>query len=141
MAQLLFETTISTKMSDIDAAGVVFFARYFYFAHNAYEEYLNSQQYSIKDILQSACSLPIIHSEAEFKAPISLNETILIKVFLKQKRRHSFSLEYQFYNNTPELKAVLQTVHVCLDNTSRKKVALPDKLFKNRGNYSFLLHL
>ncbi len=129
MAALLFETKLCTRMHDIDAAGVVFYARYFYFAHNAYEDWLDSRPYTISRILDSGRILPIVHTEADFKAPIALNENIVIKLFLTEKREHSFALEYQFYNTQDELKAVIQTVHVCLDANSRKKISLPSELF------------
>ncbi len=129
MAALLFETQLCTRLHDIDAAGVVFYARYFYFAHNTYEDWLNSRHSNISSLLDSGCILPIIHTEADFKAPIGLNESIVLRLFLAEKKEHSFALEYQFYNHQDELKAVLQTVHVCLNSKNRKKVTLPAKLF------------
>lgn len=130
MVALLYETKLCTRIHDIDAAGVVFYARYFYFAHNAYEDWMVSRQYTISRILDSGRILPIFHTEADFKTPIALNENIVIKLFLTEKREHSFALEYQFYNTQDELKAVIQTVHVCLDVNSKSKVALPAELFE-----------
>ena len=129
MAALLYKTKLCTRIHDIDAAGVVFYARYFYFAHNAYEDWLDSRQYTISRILDSGCILPIVHTEADFKAPIGLNEDIVIKLFLTEKREYSFALEYQFYNIQDELKAVLQTTHIYLDAKSRNRITLPTKLF------------
>ncbi len=129
MAQLLFNTEFTAKMHDIDAAGIVFFARFFYYAHDAYEQYLSSQQHSIAKFMQSGILLPIIHSEADFKAPLVLNEAIEIKLFLKEKRARSFSLEYHFINSDAEIKAIVQTVHVCMDHKRGKKCNLPVRLF------------
>ena len=129
MAALLYKSKLCTRIHDIDAAGVVFYARYFYFAHNAYEDWLDSRQTNISRILDSGRILPIVHTEADFKAPIGLNENIEIKLFLTEQKEHSFALEYQFYNTQDELKAVLQTVHICLDAQSRKKIILPAELF------------
>ncbi|MCU7940899.1 MAG: hypothetical protein KZQ74_14675 [gamma proteobacterium symbiont of Bathyaustriella thionipta] len=70
MASLLFNYSFTTRIHDIDAAGVMFFARFFYHIHDAYEDFLNHQAQSIKQILNSDFILPISHTEANFKAPI-----------------------------------------------------------------------
>ncbi len=129
MAQLLFNTKFTTKMHDIDAAGIVFFARFFYYAHDAYEQYLSSRQQSISRLMQTRILLPIIHSEADFKAPVTLNENIEIELCLREKRARSFSLEYRFINSQAEIIAIVRTIHVCMDSKLGKKVNLPVKLF------------
>ncbi len=129
MAVFLYKTKLCTRIHDIDAAGVVFYARYFYYAHNAYEDWLNSRQSNISRLLDSGRILPIVHTEADFKAPIGLNEDIVIKLFLTEKKEHSFVLEYQFYNTQDQLKAAIQTVHVCLDVNSKSKATIPTELF------------
>lgn len=129
MAQLLFKTELTTKMHDIDAAGVMFFGRYFYYAHDTYEQYLNKQKKSISDLISSNKLLPIVHSEADFKTSIGLNETIGITLYLAKKTAHSYTLEYHFYNKGDEITAIVKTVHVCIDKINHTKKTLPDNLF------------
>ena len=129
MATLLYKTRTTIRLHDIDAAGVVFFARYFYFAHNAYEAWLDQQRFSVKKILESGYILPVVHTQAEYKRPVSVNDTLVIKLFLREQRRHSFCLEYQFVNTRNQLVALLQTTHVYMDGKTRQKVPLPKVLF------------
>ena len=129
MASSLFSYSFTTRLHDIDPAGVLFFARIFYYAHDAYEAFLNHHQQSIEHILHSDFILPISHSEADFKAPIILNETITIEIFSENVSGNEFSLRYHFSNQSHQLNATAMTRHICLDSTTRSRKNLPDTIF------------
>ena len=125
MATLLFSSTFTTRIHDIDAAGVMFYARYFYHSHDAYEDLLKSHNFTIKKILQENILLPISHTEAQFKSPIRLNESISINIYLAGLKKHSFSLEYHFIDASDKLIAQLLTRHVCLSQNNQEHQELP----------------
>ena len=125
MASLLFKYSFTTRMHDIDAAGIMFFARFFYHIHDAYEDFLNHQAQSIEKILNSDFILPISHTEANFKAPIVLNETINIEIFLQEIEAEGFILSYQFLDSSGKIRASALTHHVCLDSKSKQRITLP----------------
>ena len=112
-------------MHDIDAAGVMFFGRFFYYIHDAYEEFLQHQTLSIKQLLDTAILLPISHTEADFKAPIVLNERITIEIYLQEIKDQEFVLHYQLLDVSEKIKATALTRHVCLDGDSRQRNTLP----------------
>ncbi len=128
MASSLFNSTITTRIHDIDAAGVVFYARIFYFAHNAYEDFLNHHQQAIKKILESDIILPIKHTEADFKAPILLNENIAIEISLHTIKENEFTLNYSFSDAWGNARANALTQHICLDANTKKRQKLPDSI-------------
>lgn len=128
MASSLFKYSFTTRLHDIDAAGVVFFARIFYYAHDAYETFLNHHQQSIEKILQADFILPVSHTEADFKAPIFLNEEITIEIFFQNVKDNEFTLNYHFLDQSGRLKATALTQHVCLDSSTRTRKALPDSI-------------
>ena len=134
MASSLFSSTITTRLHDIDAAGVVFYAQIFYFAHNAYEDFLNHQQQGIKKILNSDYILPIKHTEADFKAPILLNESITIEITLLDLKENEFTLSYNLFDTSGNTRATALTQHICLDRNTKKRKNLPDTI------RSMLLH-
>ena len=125
MASLLFNYSFTTRMHDIDAAGIMFFARFFFHIHDAYEDFLEHQSQSIKQILDSDFILPISHTEADFKAPILLNETINIKIFLQKIEHDGFILTYQFLDLSEKIRATALTHHVCMDSDSKQRKLLP----------------
>lgn len=120
----------TTKFHDIDAAGVVFYARFFYYAHDAYEELLESQGNSIKSIISSGIILPIKQTQASFKAPISLNEKIIVKISVIEILETEFTLTYNFLDIKGKEKALLTTQHICLDMKTRKRTPLAGKIIK-----------
>ncbi|MCU7800318.1 MAG: acyl-CoA thioesterase [gamma proteobacterium symbiont of Lucinoma myriamae] len=125
MASLPFNYSFTTRIHDIDVAGVMFFARFFYHIHDAYEDFLNHQAQSIKQILNSNFILPISHTEADFKAPIVLNETITIEISLHKIEVEEFILSYQFLDSTGKIRSTSLTHHVCLDSNSKQRKTLP----------------
>lgn len=130
MASLLFKTRFITRMHDIDAAGVVFFARIFYYAHDAYETFLNSHEISINHILSSEYILPISHVEADFIAPIYLNEAIDIEIYIRDVKESEFSLSYHFVDDSGSIRATAFTRHVCLQSQTRIHQTLPDSILR-----------
>ena len=121
MASLLFNYSFTTRMHDIDAAGIMFFARFFFHIHDAYEDFLNHHSQSINKILNSDIILPIRHTEANFKSPIELNETINIKIFLQKIDQTEFILSYQFVDSSANIRANAHTHHVCLNSHNKQR--------------------
>jgi len=128
MASLLFNYSFTTRMHDIDAAGIMFFARFFFHIHDAYEDFLEHQSQSIKQILDSDFILPISHTEADFKAPVVLNETLNIEIYLQTIESDGFILNYQFIDSEKKIRASAQTCHICLDRNSKQRKLLPGSL-------------
>lgn len=128
MASSLYKYSFTTRLHDIDAAGVVFFARIFYYAHDAYESFLSHHQQSIQKILQADFILPVSHTEADFKAPMFLNEEITIDIFSQDVRDNEFTLYYHFLDQSGQVKATALTQHVCLDTNTRTRKALPKSI-------------
>jgi len=128
MASLLFKNRFITRMHDIDAAGVVFFARIFYYAHDAYETFLNSHEQSINHILSSECILPVSHVEADFIAPMYLNEQIDIEIYTQDVKESEFSLSYHFVDDSGNIRATALTRHVCLKSQTRIRQTLSNSI-------------
>jgi len=128
MAGLLFSSTFTARMHDIDAAGVMFFGRFFYYIHDAYEAFLNQHSLSIKQLLDTAVLLPISHTEADFKVPIILNEQITIEIYLQEMKEQEFILHYLLLDTSEKIKATALTHHICLDGDSKQRNALPQSI-------------
>jgi len=124
----IFHYQFTTRIYDIDAAGVMFFGRFFYHIHDAYESFLNHHQMGIDDILKTEYILPISHTEADYKAPIFLNEKINIEIFLQNIKDNEFILNYLLIDSDKIIRATAITHHICLNSSSQKRTALPELL-------------
>jgi 1,4-dihydroxy-2-naphthoyl-CoA hydrolase len=124
----IFQYSLTVRMHDIDAAGVLFFAQNLYYTHDAYESFLNHHQQSINQLIQNNYLLPIKHTSADFKAPVFLNEQLTIQLFVDSIKETEFTLSYQFLNAKNVITATTLTQHVCLDQHNRKRTPLPQSI-------------
>ncbi len=121
-----FETTV--RLHHTDAAGLLFFAAQFHLAHDAYESWMESIGYAFAPLLRtSPLVLPIVHAEADYKAPLSTGDRLTIEMTAEHIGEHSFVLAHRLLRGTQEV-GTAKTVHVLVDKRNGEKQPLPDKL-------------
>jgi 1,4-dihydroxy-2-naphthoyl-CoA hydrolase len=129
MPQFTYPRTI--HFSDTDAAGVVFFARYLFIAHEAYEEALAAEDIDLAQFFSdNGVIIPIAKSEASYLRPLQCGEKIEVELTASRLSDDSFALDYVLWKTKPTRKraAVLRTEHTCIDSASRKRSSLPGAL-------------
>lgn len=126
---LTFRHPISVPFQDIDAAGIVFFAHLFRYAHESYEHFMEHIGFSLSHLLEEGqLLLPLVHSEADFRQPLLYGDKLKVELNLREIRDSSFILCYRIVDEKHLERATLETVHVALDKAGRKPVSLPATL-------------
>ena len=126
----MFRYSTTLKLRDTDAAGVAFFAAYFAIAHDAYESFLVSCGAHLRDWLGEV-HLPIVHSHADYTAPLRLSDAFEVELTCPRVGEHSFTLHYHFVDHVHERTlARLETVHVAVkfDDRKHESVPLPEQV-------------
>ncbi len=124
----MFAYKTKIKFHEVDSAGKLFFAEFFKLAHDAYQAFLENAGLGLSFIINKAdFILPIVHSEADFKKPVCLDDLIKIVLIVSRIGESSFSLSYNFNINN-ELVCTIKTVHAILDKKSKQKISIPLKL-------------
>lgn len=119
-----YKTTV--KMYDTDAAGILFFGNQFKWIHEAYEEFLESINFSFSNILKTDFFVPIVHAEADYKSPLSVGDRITIQVKIEKIGQTSFTVAYNVLDTNNHITVgTAKTVHVTVDKKTRKKIPLP----------------
>lgn len=119
------------QLHDTDAAGILFFARQFYFAHDAYEELLRHWGVSIAQVLRDEPYIvPIVHAESQYLKPLTVGDEITIAVQVASIGESSFVLEYELLGRDGQPIGKAKTVHVAIDKSTQEKIALPEHLRK-----------
>jgi 1,4-dihydroxy-2-naphthoyl-CoA hydrolase len=122
-----YETEI--KWHHCDAAGVLFFAHQFTLTHDAYQAMMQSIGFPLSRFIDELhYTLPIVHAQADYQAPLTAGDKIKINIQLLKLGSSSFSLSYTLYNQKVLEVGLVQTVHVVMDKNSRKKINLPAPL-------------
>ena len=127
--KFMFETKTNIRLHDTDAAGVVFFVNYFRIAHTAYEEFLQSIDCGLKQIIGDSDYLILItHAEADYHRPFHLGNDISISIRATELRHSSFELTTDIKDKQGEIRTTVRTVHVAVEKDSGNKIELPAPL-------------
>lgn len=124
-----YEKTV--HFGDTDAAGVVFFANFPVFCHEAYEEALFSCGINLKDFFaDTGTVVPIAKCEAEYLRPLQCGDKVRIAVTPRRLGEDSFEVRYVMERGGPSAKVVarVRTEHVCIFSGKRGRSPLPAAL-------------
>ncbi|PZV23612.1 MAG: 1,4-dihydroxy-2-naphthoyl-CoA hydrolase [Snowella sp.] len=119
------------RLTDTDAAGVIYFASLLSICHEAYEDRLLQSGINLKTFFRNTeTALPIVHGEIDFFQPLFCGDRIEIQLIPNPINSHSFEINYQiFLSQSPDKKiAQAKTKHVCINSLSREKKALPEPI-------------
>jgi 1,4-dihydroxy-2-naphthoyl-CoA hydrolase len=125
----VYNQTFPIHIHDVDAAGIVFFGKYFTLAHNVYEQFLADIGHSIPDAIDAGeYIIPIAHSECDYHRPIRHGETMTGRLRLTGMRGTSFVVQITLTGADHVKRATVTTRHVCVNTQTMKPMALPDSL-------------
>ncbi|UCG61145.1 MAG: acyl-CoA thioesterase [Candidatus Zixiibacteriota bacterium] len=128
----MHRTDSIVKLTDTDAAGILFYGNYFRLAHDAYESFIESVEFGLAYIINDAdIWLLIAHAGSDFKTSLRLGDKYAIEIRVDNIGRTSFTLKYDFLKPAGELIASVKTVHVAVSKATGKPVSLPEKLRDN----------
>ena len=120
------------RFGDIDAAGVIHFYHLFRWAHESWEESLQSFGLNSINIFPGSINkdsephiaLPIVNCKADFLRPIRLGDLLKVRIKPKKLDLQSFEVVIQFYRNN-DLVAITYIRHLSLNITTKKRCNLP----------------
>jgi YbgC/YbaW family acyl-CoA thioester hydrolase len=133
--QHIHETVV--RLQHTDAAGVMFFPRIFELCHVAYEELLESIGEAIpQDMPRAAYIIPIVHTEADYRASLRIGDRVRIEAGLTKLRGRSFTVQYTLTKRDDRtLAGSVQTVHVVVDPATGKAMTMPPRLREGLEGY------
>jgi 1,4-dihydroxy-2-naphthoyl-CoA hydrolase len=132
----MFTYTTKIRLHDTDAAGIIFFANQFKIIHDAYEDLLEKFGWSFQKMLKGTdYFLPIVHAESDYKVPVLVGDKITIAIKVGHIGKTSFSFEYTLKRGKT-LVGTAKTVHVTINQKTRKKIPLPSAMRRALELYS-----
>jgi 1,4-dihydroxy-2-naphthoyl-CoA hydrolase len=116
------------RLRDTDAAGVIYFPNLLDIAHSAFESYMEQAGYGLgKAITTSPVVWPVVHAEADYRAPLRAGDPVTVTMMLQRLGDTSFSLTYAIEKNDV-LAGEVRIVHVTVDRQTRLKTPLSPEL-------------
>ena len=123
----MFISYNKVRMHDTDMAGLLYFTKQFRFAHDALEDFVESQGFDFDQLFnRENFVFVIVHCESDYYAPLAVSDRLEIHLSLEHIGTTSFTMTYQIFKEKEKtLVGFVKTVHVCLERISRKKIEVP----------------
>jgi YbgC/YbaW family acyl-CoA thioester hydrolase len=93
----LFSESLHVRFQDVDAAGVVFFARFFDYVHQGYEALLRKVGVDLPGVLRSKeCAATLRHVEADYRAPAFFGDLLAVEMVVAEVEVREISIGWRF---------------------------------------------
>jgi YbgC/YbaW family acyl-CoA thioester hydrolase len=104
------------QFHEIDAAGVMFFARFYEIAHQCFEHALLEVGFDLATALNAGHGLPLVHTESDFRHPLRFGDQIAVDVACAKIGGKSITMRYHFsLVATATDVATITLIHACVD--------------------------
>lgn len=91
-----YNTVLQVRFGHVDPAGIVYFPRIYDYLHDVFEEvwekHVGQRYYHL--LLERRIGFPLVHSEADFKAPLHFGDRPVVSVTCFRLGRASLGLRY-----------------------------------------------
>ena len=134
-----FSLELPIRFQDVDAAGILFFARVLDYCHDGYVGFLGAAGCPLHQTLAAGEWIaPLVHAEVDFIRPLRFGERVVVHLVAARRRGSVYTIGYRLerprdieatHDQRPgEAVAVAQTVHVVVDRRSFTRTAPPEAL-------------
>ena len=121
----VYETTV--RFSQVDAAQVVYFARAYEMAHEAFEELMAASGLPIGPLFaESDWGMPLVHSEARYRRPWRLGERIRIQGTVNKITERSVEFEYNFLDSELQARTTVCMRHAFVSLATFQPQSVPE---------------
>ena len=128
---MAFTAKLRVRFADIDWARVVYFARFFDFAHRTFEDFFNEHaKVTYAEVLSvRKLGFPIVNSTAEFFAPLRLGDIARVEMEVLKLSKRSVTSRFTLYRDSSgERCAVIVLKQAAIDTGTFTGCELPDDL-------------
>lgn len=118
------------RLTDTDAAGVVYFANLLSICHIAYEETLITRGINLQEwVKEGTIAIPILHGEIDCLRPIYWGDLVLVTLTPQFSSETELVITYELVTETNREKVLAkgQTKHVCINPQTRQRFPFPNQ--------------
>ena len=119
----------SVLFQEIDAAGIIFFARVFEWFHDAYAACLAERGLHFDAILKAGVwGIPVVHAEADYKLPLTYGTRIAVEIDTLTLGEGSLTVTYTVKSESGTIHATGKTVHAFIDRKTFRPRGVPEEV-------------
>ncbi len=102
----------TVRFQDVDPAGIVFFAHFATYAHEAMEAFFDQIEGGYAGlIMRRRVGFPAVKLESEFHAPLRYGDVVRIETTIDKVGRRSAVFRYRFLRNAGDEQCVAELLH------------------------------
>ncbi len=118
--------------SDVDHAGIVFFARVFTYCHLAFEQlYFASVGEPVSTLFTvRGYATPVVATDATFLRPMRHGDAIVIDLHAERVGTCSYTLGFRFKGEAGDERCVARVTHATVAWPDFRSIPIPDELRK-----------
>lgn len=123
-----FAAEVAVRFQDVDAAGIVFFARFFDYVHEVYEGFLSSVGLPLPQVLRDkSWAAPLRHAEADYLRPAKFGDVLLVELVAAHSEESEIALGWRITLKGQSEKpcAIVQTVHTFVRPEDFQRIPVP----------------
>ena len=125
-APVLFTNERDVLFQDIDAAGIVFFARLFDYCHDAFFAFLGSRGLSMAKVMKDGVwGSPLVHAEADYAAPLRFGDRVRVEITRVDLGNTSMRVASRVVDSRGKIACSAILVHVFVDRTTGRPCEVP----------------
>jgi 1,4-dihydroxy-2-naphthoyl-CoA hydrolase len=122
----IFTADRSVAFQDVDAAGIVFFVRFFEYCHDVLFAFLGSRGIAMPDVLaKGTWGAPLAHVEADYMIPLRFGDRFTVAITKVTIGSSSMRVDYRVSNARDKSVCSAHMVHVFIDRRSMRPCAAP----------------
>lgn len=123
---VVFERPV--RFEEVDAAGLVFFARFFHYCHDAMEHFFGALPGGYVDlVMRRRVGFPAVHAEADYESPLRYGDVARIETSIAKIGTTSATFRYVLGKGGGRVHvATVSHVVVVTDMTTMKARAIPE---------------
>lgn len=115
-------------LRETDATGVLYFSEQLKLGLEAWEAFLFSKGFTLQEMIENKEFLtPIVHTEADFIAPLRVGDSVEIHLFIGKVGTSSFTLNTEIYAKGKK-GGTTSIVHVVASKETGKSISIPEEI-------------
>jgi 1,4-dihydroxy-2-naphthoyl-CoA hydrolase len=133
-AGFIYESRV--RFQDVDAAGIVFFARLFDLMHDAYVAFLAHHGIALDEVIRSGSyAVPLSHADANFLRPLRFGDQVATGPVRAKWEGSRITIGHRIsLLGSGQVVALGRTAHVFVDSATFQKIAPPPSFRRAFGS-------
>jgi len=126
--QVLHAEPRPIRFQDVDAAGIIYFARVLEYCHDAFLGLLRRAGIDLAAVLREGkWGMPLGHAEADYLGPMRFGDDVVVEIVRLDLGERSLHVGARVRSPEGRVLAIGQAVHVCIDRVTFRSRALPEE--------------